>query len=197
MRKLLLITLPLLLIVGCSKEPINYETTLIERDGVFYTKDTNKPYSGPVFYIYENGQNKQEGYFKEGMMNSHWTYYFEDGKKNGEGSYLNGDGTDSGITGIPMNGRVGKWTFWYENGKKEYEGTYKDGKQDGLVTQWYENGQIFWKGTLKDGEQQGLHTYWYENGKKSFEETYKDGELISKKEWNEDGSVIEVKNYSK
>jgi len=96
-----------------------------------------------------------------------------------------------------MNGRVGKWTFWYENGKKEYEGTYKDGKQDGLVTQWYENGQIFWKGTLKDGEQQGLHTYWYENGKKSFEETYKDGELISKKEWNEDGSVIEVKNYSK
>ena len=75
MRKLLLITLPLLLIVGCSKEPINYETTLIERDG--------------------------------------------------------------------------------------------------------------------------LYTNWYENGKKSFEETYKDGELISKKEWNEDGSVIEVKNYSK
>jgi len=75
MRKLLLITLPLLLIVGCSKEPINYETTLIERDG--------------------------------------------------------------------------------------------------------------------------LYTNWYENGRKRFEGTYKDGELISKKEWNEDGSVIEVKNYSK
>jgi antitoxin component YwqK of YwqJK toxin-antitoxin module len=43
----------------------------------------------------------------------------------------------------------------------------------------------------------GKWTFWYENGKKSFEETYKDGELISKKEWNEDGSVIEVKNYSK
>ncbi|SVB64407.1 uncharacterized protein METZ01_LOCUS217261, partial [marine metagenome] len=35
MRKLLVITLPLLLIVGCSKEPINYETTLIERDGLY------------------------------------------------------------------------------------------------------------------------------------------------------------------
>jgi len=66
-----------------------------------------------------------------------------------------------------MNGRVGKWTFWYENGKKEYEGTYKDGKQDGLVTQWYDYGL------------------------KKEEETYKDGELISKKEWNEDGSVKE------
>jgi len=41
MKKTLLITL--LLIVGCSKEPINYETTLIEKDGINYTKDTNKP----------------------------------------------------------------------------------------------------------------------------------------------------------
>ena len=45
MRKLLLITLPLLLIVGCSKKPINYETTLIERDGLY----TN---------WYENGQKR-------------------------------------------------------------------------------------------------------------------------------------------
>ena len=37
MKKILLTILPLLLIVGCSKEPINYETTLVERDGVFYT----------------------------------------------------------------------------------------------------------------------------------------------------------------
>ena len=35
----------------------------------------------------------------------------------------------------------------------------------------------------------GLYTNWYKNGQKSFEGTYKDGELISKKYWNEDGSV--------
>ena len=91
MRKLLLIRLPLLLIVGCSKEPINYENTLIKRDGLY--------------------------------------------------------------------------TNWYKNGQKWYELTIKDGKFDGLYTNWYENGQ------------------------KSFEGTYKDGELISKKYWNEDGSV--------
>ena len=52
-----LIITALMLVVGCSSpEPINYETTLTERDGVWYTKDTNKPYSGPVFYIYENGK---------------------------------------------------------------------------------------------------------------------------------------------
>ena len=38
-------------------------------------------------------------------------------------------------------------------------------------------------------ERNGLYTNWYENGQKSFEGTYKDGELISKKYWNEDGSV--------
>ena len=53
MRKLLLITLPLLLIVGCSKEPINYETTLIERDGLY----TN---------WYENGQKEFENTYKDG-----------------------------------------------------------------------------------------------------------------------------------
>ena len=61
MKRLLLIVLPIFLIVGCSSpEPINYETTLVERDDVYYTKDTNKPYSGPVFSLYKNG-NKEYG----------------------------------------------------------------------------------------------------------------------------------------
>ena len=32
---------------------------------------------------------------------------------------------------------------------------------------------------------------YYENGQKQIEGTYKDGEIISSKEWNEDGSVKE------
>jgi len=65
MRKLLLITLPLLLIVGCSKEPINYETTLIERDGLY----TN---------WYENGQKRDELTYKDGELISE-KYWNEDG----------------------------------------------------------------------------------------------------------------------
>ena len=156
MRKLLLITLPLLLIVGCSSspEPINYETTLIEREGVFYTIDKNKPYSGKVFSLYDDGKIKNEGTLK-------------DGKKDG----LN--------------------TNWYENGQKSKEETYKGGKEDRSWTTWYKNGQKKFEGISKDGKRDGLWTDWNVNGKKLKEETYKDGELISKKEWNEDGSVIE------
>ena len=39
-----------------------------------------------------------------------------------------------------------------------------------------------------------LFTYWYENGQKESEITFKNGEEISKKQWNEDGSVKEWLN---
>ena len=59
---------PLLFIlvsVSFSQEPINYETTLIGRDGLLYSKDTNKPYSGPVFSLYDDGKKKEEGSLKD------------------------------------------------------------------------------------------------------------------------------------
>ena len=56
---------------------------------------------------------------------------------------------------------------------------------------FYENGQketeIVWKGD----KVHGYHKEWYDNGQKNGEGNYKDGELISEKEWNEDGSVKE------
>ena len=114
MKRLLLIVLPLLLIVGCSKEPINYEETLNERDGVFYTKDTNKPYTGQVFSIYKDGKKKEEGSIKDGKMISRtkceWN---ENGKKQSEGNYK--DGKLDGLN-----------TEWYEDGQKSSETIHKD-----------------------------------------------------------------------
>ena len=66
MKKILLIILLLLLIVGCSKEPINIKTTLVERDGIYYTRGTNKPYSGLGFSLYDDGKKKEEGTYKDG-----------------------------------------------------------------------------------------------------------------------------------
>ena len=104
MRKILLITL--LLIVGCSKEPINYETTLVERDGVFYTKDTNKPYSGDVFSLDKNGEIEEEKTLKNGIVwNGKWTEWYENGQKKLEGTFKDGE-------------RDGLVTSWFENGQK-------------------------------------------------------------------------------
>ena len=39
-----------------TSEPINFEEMLVEKDGVYCTKDTNEPYSGQVFSLHKNGQ---------------------------------------------------------------------------------------------------------------------------------------------
>ena len=77
----------------------------------------------------------------------------------------------------------------YESGQEQTKGYLKNGRKDGLWTRWYKNGQKWMEGTFKDGKGDGKGTGWYENGQKKFEENYKDGELISEKEWNEDGSI--------
>ena len=61
----------------------------------------------------------------------------------------------------------GKVFSLYDNGKKKEEGKYRNGKKDKLWTEWYENGQ------------------------KKRELIIKYGNLISVKQWNEDGSVKE------
>ena len=126
---------------------------------------------------YENGQKKVEGTYKDGEGYGLHTIWYENGQKEYEGTWKDGK-------------RDGLHTSWYENGQKEMELTFKDGKKEGLWTNWYENGQKRSEWTYKDGEKDGLWTNWYENGQKTLEGTFKDGELISKKEWNEDGSVL-------
>ena len=59
MKQTLLIITALMLVVGCSK-PIN-EDSLIDRNGVKYQQDSQKPYSGKVFRLYDTGENKNEG----------------------------------------------------------------------------------------------------------------------------------------
>ena len=105
MKRLLLIVLPLLLIVGCSK-PIDDES-LIDRGGVKYQQDSQKPYSGKVFRLYDTGENKNEGIYKDGKLEGLFTQWYENGQKKGEGKYKNGKGN-------------GLQTDWYENGLNKY-----------------------------------------------------------------------------
>jgi|TARA_B100000315_G_scaffold134872_1_gene124259 antitoxin component YwqK of YwqJK toxin-antitoxin module len=108
----------LLLIVGCSKpEPINYETTLVKRDGVYYTKDTNKPYSGPVFSLWENGQKSSEGTFNDGKRVGLWTSWLQNGKESFDLIYKDGN---------PWDGL--KLWYYTSSGRKSSVKTYEDGK---------------------------------------------------------------------
>ena len=115
MKRLLLIVLPLLLIVGCSSDPID-GSTLVRKDGLYYASDANEPYSGKVVFYHDDGKKKKEGTFKDGKEDGLYTEWYENGQKDYEGTYKDGE----------LNG---EWTYWHENGQKSDEITYKDGKE--------------------------------------------------------------------
>ena len=134
MKKLL--PLLVLILIGCSEpEPIDYEM-LVERDGLYYKKNTNEVYSGPVFNI--NGQTS-EGYIKKGKEHGKFEFYYSNGQLQLEGTWK--DGKSDGL-----------WKGYYENGQLEVERTYKDGKENGLYKSYYDNGQLKEERTYKDGE---------------------------------------------
>ena len=192
----------LFLLIGCSTEL----DTLQKRDDTYYEIISEEPFSGLIINKYESGQKHTKGYLTNGREDGYWTWWYEGSPKNHIRLYLDNildnlpylfydswenygqkrkvvdylDGTKDGLS-----------TEWYENGQRKLEGTYKDGERDGLWTWWYEDGRKRSEGPYKDGKPDGLHVQWYENGKKRGEGTFKDGKIISQKEWNEDGSVME------
>ena len=129
MKKLL--PLLLLILIGCSKEPINMNEMLVERNYVYYTRDTNQPYSGPVFKLYENGQFEWEGTLKNGIENGPFKTYHK--------YYPNG----LSIEGTYKDGELhGPYKTYYENGQIYEEATFKNGNRDGLYKMFNRNGKL-------------------------------------------------------
>jgi antitoxin component YwqK of YwqJK toxin-antitoxin module len=205
MKRLLLIVLPLLLIIGCSK-PVE-DSTLINKDGLMYLPDSDSPYSGEVFTNYSTGEKEYQGTYENGLLVK-YSYLNKNGsvkepvngetlidrgglqyEVNGQKPYtgdffvLYEDGGRQ-YTGSLKGGKKDKLlTEWYESGQKYTESTFKDGKEDGLKTKWYEDGQKYEEGTVKDGEKDGKWIYWYKNGQKKSEKTFKDGRIDGLVTW--------------
>ncbi len=136
MNNSLIISL-LFLIVGCSK--LIDEPSLIEKNGVMYLPQSDKPYSGDVSKSDNFGKTLLKGTYKNGKKDGLWTWWYENGQKLKEETYKGGKEDRS-------------WTSWYKNGQKKFEGISKDGKRDGLWTDWDENGKNLKEETYKDGE---------------------------------------------
>tara|TARA_B100000809_G_C14843063_1_gene425485 strand:- start:55 stop:684 length:630 start_codon:yes stop_codon:yes gene_type:complete len=135
---------------------------------------------------YENGQMRLQATFNDGIMIGKIESWFDDGTQ--EREYYNNDDGTRDSTKLTIR--------WYTNGQKRIEAymTTINGEAEwrGAYTSWDEDGNVQYEGTyLRNGKWEGKDFNWYENGQKRNETTYKDGELISKEEWNRDGSVKE------
>ena len=99
---------------------INDLVSRIDLDGTerkYLIKDV-KPYTGKVFFNYENGNKEFEGYLKDGLQNGHWIWYYTNGVKKEEGEFKNLQ-------------QESLWTKWYESGQMKEEGEYVNGKKQG------------------------------------------------------------------
>ena len=116
MKKIFLIILPLLLIVGCSK-PVE-ESTLINKDGLMYLPDSDSPYTGEVFTNYDTGEKLYTGRYENGLL-IEYSYLKKDGSVKtpiNDETLIEKDGLiyDSNYD-EPYNGEV---VMYYDTGEK-------------------------------------------------------------------------------
>ncbi len=123
---ILLVSLPLLL-GGCGENVVNNDE-IEYREGVAYLKGSENPYTGKAIALWENGQKRNGGIYKDGKMDGLWMGWYENGQKRAEANYK--DGKMDGLGGT-----------WHENGQKRYEANYKDGTVVGSMKFWNSKGE--------------------------------------------------------
>ena len=128
---------------------------LVERDGLYYKKVTEVPFTGKVTGL-------QQGRFKNGVMEGPWVSYHDNGQVRVKGDSKNG-------------WREGLWVWYHDNGQLESKGDCKNGEREGPWVFYYDNGQLEMKGDFKNGDREGLWIDYYDNGQLNKKGNYKNG----------------------
>ena len=119
---------------------------LVRRDGLFYKKFSNEPFTGDI-------KGKSIGSIKNGKRIDNWEDYhnngqlhisktFVDGKEHGLWVGYHENGRLWGRGKINMGSEVGLWEFFYENGNLEKRGHYKQGRETGIWEWFSKDGKL-------------------------------------------------------
>ena len=96
---------------------------LIEREGLYYKKFTDVPFTGKV-----DGE-EQQGSFKDGKRDGSWINYYSNGQLCYKGEYKNGK-------------RYGSWFYYYNNGQLNSKGNFWLDDKEGSWVFFYKDGFI-------------------------------------------------------
>jgi antitoxin component YwqK of YwqJK toxin-antitoxin module len=156
MKYLLILSCLLFTSVSWSKD-VNSDD-LVKRDGLYYEKFTDVPFTG-------NSIGKYQGKISKGKLEGEWLRYYWNGQLQEKRNY-----------------KKGKWEGeqleYYDNGQLKSKGNFKDDKREGVSSKYYDNGQLNDKGNFKNGKLDGEYLQYNENGQLEKTEIYKDGKLI-------------------
>ena len=156
---------------------------LLTRDGLFYKKFSNVPFTGTINEIRPqtaeegNQPTKQvdgthiEANYKDGKLHGQYTSYFDNGQLSRTGKYVNGK-------------KHGLWSFYYSNGQLSKKGEYQRGQKIGVWDSYWINGNLYTRGEYTLGSK-GTHGRWLDceiDGQvRDFTSgTYQNGRKVSK-----------------
>ena len=163
-----------------SKMNIN---NLVEYGGLLYAPNDNKPYAGSVFSIYENGIEKLNGKYRNGLKNGKWTWWNETGYKDTSVTYKNGL-------------KKGQYTIWHDEKIKLASGRYTNELKEGKWQYWDSSGNLDSLVNYKIGFKHGRFQSFHENGNKKAEGKFDQGNKVGNWQFlDENGYVIKVKPY--
>jgi len=208
-RKLIPI-IGLSLLLGCSDQ--NVELSLVERQGVTYTINSQIPFTGVVSDYHDNGQLKSTNPYREGKLQGLQQTYFqvkgdipedsiERGPLKSQASFIAGkkDGfTESYLENGQLESSqrfsdgkpVGFHLIYRRNGQLESRQHFNDGKLNGLQETYHANGHLSASWNLKDEVKNGPCEEYYKNGQLEYRGQYVDGKIFSKVHYSEIGEVI-------
>ena len=134
---------------------------LVERDGLYYEKFTDVPYTGKV-------TGEEQGSFRNGEREGTCVSYWENGQLSFKENYKNGQ-------------REGTWVGYFENGQLSFKENYKNGKEEGEYISYWGDGRLLTKGNFKNGKATGAWVGYLKDGTvfKDWTGTFKDGKKIS------------------
>ena len=130
----LIITLISIISITLLSSPIWSETIedLVKRDGLFYKKFTNTPFTGEVSGI-------ESGDFKNGTRIGEWLFFHENGQLHLVGKYKDGK-------------KDGLWKSYHKNGQLWTKGKYKNGNRHGKWEWYNDNGQFIEENYYNNGK---------------------------------------------
>jgi len=197
----------LLVLTACSQPEVPaYE--LLERMGITYHVNSDKPFTGSSVEFHQNGRLLSKKNYRDGKSNGLDEVFHANGQLANSVSYREGeqDGPqasfgESGEMLLRANFKSGKRdglfeTFFWENGQLETRTNYKEGKRDGLAEEFYKNGKLKIRYNYRYGKRDGLAEEFCKNGKLHTRRNYKDDTENGPAEWfDENGKLARTSPY--
>ncbi len=130
---------------------------LEQREGLYYEKGSDTPYSGKV-----EDPGQMVGQVEDGQRTGQWKGWHENGRQAWVSEY--------------EEGRTRRHAMWYPNGQMRFEGNYGESGPDGLHVSWREDGQKVSERSYRQGKPDGKRQVWAPEGHLLHVAQYQDGQ---------------------